>query len=205
MGQDLMRYPIFERNPRKAEGYMAKIGYSWSLREELPRSEPQSRINEPELSQPSCTAIQVGLVDLLQSFGVRPTAAVGQSSGEIAAAYCTVTISDEYAWGIAYYKAFYATLIATFGQRGKLVSVYLSSSGANVYIDRVAEQFDSYGLIVAYINSPQKVNLSEDEAQLMAMVSLAQEKIFARKLLVNVAYHSLPLESTASENERSID
>jgi acyl transferase domain-containing protein len=50
------------------------------------KSKDESRINEPELSQPVCTVIQMALVDLLRSFGVLPTAVVGHSSGEIAAA-----------------------------------------------------------------------------------------------------------------------
>lgn len=43
-------------------------------------------INLPEYSQPLCTALQIGLVELLRTFGIAPTAVVGHSSGEIAAA-----------------------------------------------------------------------------------------------------------------------
>jgi acyl transferase domain-containing protein len=50
------------------------------------KSKDESRINEPELSQPVCTVIQIALVDLLRSYGIEPTAVVGHSSGEIAAA-----------------------------------------------------------------------------------------------------------------------
>ena len=41
-------------------------------------------INEPELSQSLCTAIQIALIDLLESFAIRPSVVVGHSSGEIA-------------------------------------------------------------------------------------------------------------------------
>jgi acyl transferase domain-containing protein len=44
-------------------------------------------IDEPRFAQPLCTAIQIALVDLLNSFGLRPAAVVGHSSGEIAAAW----------------------------------------------------------------------------------------------------------------------
>jgi len=40
-----------------------------------------SRINKPEFSQPMCTAIQIGLVDLLRSWNVLPVVTVGHSSG----------------------------------------------------------------------------------------------------------------------------
>lgn len=51
--------------------------------DELRNSE---NIDRPEYSQPLSTAIQIGLVELLKSFGVVPKAVVGHSSGEIAAA-----------------------------------------------------------------------------------------------------------------------
>ena len=97
MGQDLMRYWILERSFREAERFMAKLRCSWSLRKELLSSGPQCRINEPELNLPLCTTLQVGLVYLLESFGVRPDAVVGHSWAEIVAAYCSGGISDRLA------------------------------------------------------------------------------------------------------------
>ena len=46
----------------------------------------ESKVHLTEYSQPLCTAIQVALVDLLESFEIYPTAIIGHSSGEIAAA-----------------------------------------------------------------------------------------------------------------------
>jgi acyl transferase domain-containing protein len=50
------------------------------------RGENDTNVNDAEYSQPLCTIIQVALVDLLNSFGLRPAKVVGHSSGEIAAA-----------------------------------------------------------------------------------------------------------------------
>lgn len=47
------------------------------------RPKSSSRISEAEISQPCCTALQIGLVNLLSSRNIRPTAVVGHSSGEI--------------------------------------------------------------------------------------------------------------------------
>jgi len=54
--------------------------------EELLRDKSSTNINSPAYSQPLCTALQIALIDLLEEFGVKPSAVVGHSSGEIAAA-----------------------------------------------------------------------------------------------------------------------
>ena len=68
---------IFFQAQRK--GYLTGV-------EELVKDERGSNINRPEFSQPISTAVQVALVDLLQSFGIHASVVVGHSSGEIAAA-----------------------------------------------------------------------------------------------------------------------
>lgn len=49
----------------------------WSLEEELLKPARTSRVQEAEFSQPLCTAVQVALVDLFASVGVKPGAVVG--------------------------------------------------------------------------------------------------------------------------------
>lgn len=70
-------------------------GSSWSLIKELLKDESVSRISEAEISQPATTAIQIALVDLLESFYIRPSRVVGHSSGEIAAAYAAGALTRE--------------------------------------------------------------------------------------------------------------
>lgn len=72
--------------------------------DEISKVAEQSRVNEAEFSQPLCTALQVGLVDLLASWKVSPRAVTGHSSGEIAAAYAAGAISSESAWKISYWR-----------------------------------------------------------------------------------------------------
>lgn len=72
--------------------------------EQLSKPVSESNINDAEFSQALCSVLQVALVDLLQDWGVRPRAAAGHSSGEIAAAYSTGAIDQESAWRIAYWR-----------------------------------------------------------------------------------------------------
>jgi acyl transferase domain-containing protein len=57
------------------------------LEVELNRDKTSKRVSEVHLSQPISVAIQLGLVDLLRSWGITPSAITSHSSGEIAAAY----------------------------------------------------------------------------------------------------------------------
>jgi len=52
-------------------------------------------VNHPSIAQCLTSLIQMGLVDLLSSFDVRPRAVVGHSMGEIAAAYVSLCTSCE--------------------------------------------------------------------------------------------------------------
>ncbi|EHK97193.1 putative Phthiocerol synthesis polyketide synthase type I PpsC [Glarea lozoyensis 74030] len=65
---------------------------SWTIEEELLKSAERSQISKAYLAQPLCTAIQIALVNSLTRCGIQPSAVVGHSSGEIAAA---TTISGD--------------------------------------------------------------------------------------------------------------
>ncbi|KAK1842828.1 polyketide synthase [Colletotrichum chrysophilum] len=56
------QYPVFAKAMEDAEKHLRAFGATWSLAEELAKSEG-SRINEAEISQPACTAVQLGLVE----------------------------------------------------------------------------------------------------------------------------------------------
>jgi acyl transferase domain-containing protein len=56
---------------------------SWSLEEQILAEADVSRIQEAAIAQPLCTALQIGLIDLLHSLDVRFHTVVGHSSGEI--------------------------------------------------------------------------------------------------------------------------
>lgn len=92
MGVELLQaYGIFRDSVARSAALLSSMGCSWDPVTELQRPKDKSRLKSPEISQPICTVLQIGLVDLLRSWGVVPRKVVGHSSGEIAAAYCAVS------------------------------------------------------------------------------------------------------------------
>ena len=201
MGRELLVYPVYKRTLQRAELYLHDLGCSWSLMDELLKEKGLSNVNGPEFSQPLCTALQIALVELLRSFGITPTAVVGHSSGEIAAAYCTGALSLRAACKVAYSRGRLAAQLAkTAMVKGSMLAVGLPESKVGRYLSKVALKFKHAGLVVACINSPKSVTLSGDEEQIDAVKDLLDEdSIFARKLQVEVAYHSPHMNQIAHE------
>lgn len=84
MGRALLYEATFAASVRAADAFFNKsLQAGWSVLEELTKAENESRINSAKFSQPLCTVLQVALVDLFRSWGIKPAAVVGHSSGEI--------------------------------------------------------------------------------------------------------------------------
>lgn len=149
--------------------------------------------------------LQIALVDLYSSWGITPSAVVGHSSGEIAAAYCVGGLSKESAWRVAYYRGLLASTMK-WPKRGAMLSVALSQQKAEDYINEVVPQSRKGDLAVGCVNSPTNVTLTGDEDCIDMFKSLMEEKcLFARKLAVPVAYHSKAMKHIASRYEALID
>ncbi|CAI7640712.1 unnamed protein product [Penicillium glandicola] len=162
---------------------------SWTLEEELMKSPEDSRIGEAAISQPLCTAVQILLVDMLHSAGVRFHTVVGHSSGEIGAAYAAGLITASDAMRIAYYRGIDAKLAGgKDGQQGGMMAVGLSPDEA-----RALCELPSFyeRLSVAAYNSSASVTISGDrDAIIEAKLKLDEDKKFARVLKLDTAYHS---------------
>ena len=163
------------------------------------RDKAETNIDQANFSQPICTALQVALIDLYASWGVAPSAVVGHSSGEIAAAYCTGALSKESAWRVAYFRGALAAALQR-PRRGTMMSVALSQHEAEAYIDEAVPQSRKKDLVVGCVNSPTNVTLTGDEDCVEMVRDLIEKKqIFARKLAVTVAYHSDAMKDIASQ------
>ncbi|KAL8801632.1 MAG: hypothetical protein Q9182_004317 [Xanthomendoza sp. 2 TL-2023] len=195
MGERLIRASDFVRARFKVlEDSLATLPSSdrpqWHLVDEILAPGDQSRLSEAELSQPLCTAIQIILVDLLQTAGITLSAVVGHSSGEIAAAYAAGFISAQDAIRIAYYRGLYArqAKAPSNNQKGAMLAVGTSWEDAQ---DLVNLRTFRGRLAIAAHNSSASVTLSGDaDAIIQAKKVFDEEKKFARMLKVDTAYHS---------------
>lgn len=182
-----MQFPIFAKSVEASEVYLKSIGAKWSATEELNRESKDSRIVESEYSQPLCSVLQIALVDLLESWNVRPVAVVGHSSGEIGAAYCLGALSAPDCLRIAYFRGLYSSQIQTISPdiKGSMMAVGLSESEG---IERAAT-IKSGKIGVAAINAPTSVTMSGDSEGIDELYEILNaEGIFARKLNVENAY-----------------
>ncbi|KAF2794878.1 putative polyketide synthase [Melanomma pulvis-pyrius CBS 109.77] len=205
MGRELVAFPTFQSSLKRSEESLLAMGCSWKLREELAKASG-AKLRSPKMSQPLCTALQIALVDLLSYFNIHPTAVVGHSSGEIAAAYSAGAISTESAMKLAYFRgALSERLVTCSDKKGSMISIGLSEDGVLPYIEQVFTQFLSGDLTVACINSPQNVTVSGDDLHVDMLESLLRdENIFARKLEVEVAYHSPQMSAIAEDYRKAI-
>ncbi|KAK6827388.1 polyketide synthase [Apiospora arundinis] len=186
IGRDLFRTSSpFSETIKSLDGYLQALGPDapdWKLEDELLKPGRTSRVNEAEFSQPLCTAIQIALVNLLTSVGVRPLALVGHSSGEIAAAYAAGGLTARDAIVVAFYRG---TVSKKQRRPGAMAAVGLGWNEV--------ERFLIPGVVVACDNSPKSTTLSGDAHLLEAVLINLRADLpttIISTLKVEKAYHS---------------
>ncbi|KAI1140606.1 hypothetical protein F5Y05DRAFT_410453 [Hypoxylon sp. FL0543] len=202
MGLELLNFLEFRRSLVRAESHFKSLGSTWSLIEELGKPDGLSRLDDPALAQPICTALQVALIELLAVWNIQPCGIVGHSSGEIAAAFCAGAISGPSAWTIAYFRGSLAARLATTDprHRGAMMSVQLSERDFHSYFEDIAHDCSVVDISIACENSPSSITVTGLEASVDRLKNrLDRDGVFARKLRIPVAYHSVHMQVIASE------
>lgn len=176
----------------------------WSIQEQLMLDKDSSQLGVAAISQPLCAALQIGLVDFLNSIGISFACVVGHSSGEVAAAYAAGRITQKEAMLIAYYRGRYADLASgTEGQAGGMLACGLSKKQAEDFCSRTEYKGR---ICVAVSNSPTLVTLSGDfSAVESAFTNLKEQSIFARMLNVDTAYHSFHMRRPIEEYSKALE
>ena len=192
MGKELLQSPLFRSTVDKCQEILNSLPDKscWSIEEELCKDRSCSNIYRSEFSQPLCTIVQLGLVDLLRFWSVKPNAVVGHSSGEIAAAYAAGMIDLRTAVIAAYYRGIYLSNLSravnNHTVKGSMCSIGLSELDARKFIQDYEDRVQ-----LAAINSPSNCTLSGDDEAIVEIVQSSKEtSLFCRQLKVDTAFHS---------------
>ncbi|KAI1760379.1 hypothetical protein GGR53DRAFT_509864 [Hypoxylon sp. FL1150] len=199
MGITLLRTESdFTRSILRSDAILKQLGATWNLVDELCKDETSTRLNDSKFGQPASTAIQVALVDLLKSWGVLPSAAIGHSSGEISAAYATGAITHDAAIRIAYERSFLADAAKKHvPEAGAMMAVGAGEVDTLAHIKNLSS---SGTVVVACVNSPSSTTVSGDAAGIEELQKILQaQDIFARRLKVDTAYHSHHMKAVSQE------
>jgi acyl transferase domain-containing protein len=175
---------------------------TWSLLEELTEPRTPEHLRQPEFSQPLVTALQLCILAVLESWGIKPQSVVGHSSGEMAAAYAAGLLSRADAITAAFYRGRAAVnrREEAEGNVGML-AVGLGPEALEPYLAKY--KGDAW---IACYNSPSSLTISGRRPALEALQDdIKAEGHFARLLQVDLAYHSELMHAIGEEYEQLLD
>ena len=198
MGKELLtKYPEYLKTIQYLDSVLRNLpeAPSWTLEASILEPSDTSRVSEVTHSQPLCTAIQIAMVDLISSWGIRPSVVAGHSSGEIAAAYTAGLLSSAQAIIVAYYRGY---VVGKARSEGAMLAAGINVELANEIIHKTS--LDDQ-VVVACVNSPESVTFSGSTQGIdQIFAELQTTNSFARKLKTGrKAYHSHMMREIGDE------
>ncbi|WP_066368516.1 type I polyketide synthase [Herbidospora mongoliensis] len=175
--------PVFRARLAECEAALAPF-VTWSLTEVL---EDGTALDRVDVVQPLLWAVMVSLAEVWRSYGVRPSAVVGHSQGEIAAAVVAGGLSLEDGARVVALRGLALTALAG---TGGMVSVALGRL-------ETGELLRPYGdrLSVAAFNGPSSTVVAGEPGALDELLALcAAREVRARRIPVDYASHSAQVE-----------
>ncbi|CAG8364717.1 unnamed protein product [Penicillium salamii] len=203
MGKELIHaFPKFRESLEQCDSALVRLGASFGVIDELQKDFEDSQINKAQYSQPLCTALQIALVNLLDSWGIHPDSVTGHSSGEIAAAYCAGAISLEDAMLVAYARGSATVELAEKGVDGAMAAVSMTREELGPLLSNLQRGKAS----IACSNSPSSFTVSGDKSAVDELQQvLRAQGVYNRRLVVGVAYHSHHMTLVADSYRAAID
>ena len=191
MGRELLeKDQVFRDVIEKCDELTRKIA-GWSLMEELTADEANSKLDQPQFAQPANFALQIALTEVWKSLGIIPDAVVGHSVGEVASTYVAGIYSLEDAMTVSIHRSIVQQKAMG---KGTMMALGLSEGEAREIIKGM-ENID-----IAAVNSQNSVTLSGSLETVDKIVEkFSDSNVFARKMKVNVAYHSYQMEPYKEE------
>ena len=135
--------------------------------------------NDLLVCQPAILFLQVGLLHLVEFWGIRASCVVGHSLGEIAAAYASGTVTLDEAITLQYYRALHQVRLAGTGSMAALrVSPEEGQALCKVHKD----------LFVACVNAHQSITIAGDINVIKEVCAANPDN--AKELRVKCAFHT---------------
>nr|WP_156758730.1 type I polyketide synthase [Actinokineospora pegani] len=189
MGLDLIdAEPVFATRMKECAEALRPF-VSWDLGDVLGDAEALERV---DVVQPALWAVMVSLAAVWQAHGVTPSAVVGHSQGEIAAAVVAGALSLEDGARVVALRS--KAIAARLAGRGGMVSLALP-------VEKVRERIAGFdGVGIAAVNGPSSVVISGDNPGLDAVVAAAEDEgVRVRRVPVDYASHSAQVEALEAE------
>ena len=182
--------PVFAAGVRACGEELARH-VEWSL-EDVLRGAGGPSLERIEVVQPALFAVMVALAGLWRACGVHPTAVVGHSQGEIAAAHVAGGLSLADAISVVVLRSH---MLAELAGQGGVASIALSPAQLAPRLERWGER-----LVIAAVNGPTMVNVAGDRQALDEFLrECAAEGLRAREVPATVASHSPRVEGIRQE------
>ncbi|MGW4490333.1 SDR family NAD(P)-dependent oxidoreductase [Amycolatopsis sp. NPDC004368] len=189
MGRDLLASSaVFASRMEECASALVRFT-DWSLLEVLDDEAALARV---DVVQPVLWAVMVSLAAVWESWGVQPSAVVGHSQGEVAAAVVAGALSVEDGARVV---ALRSKALAMLAGSGGMVSVAVSPEEAEQLLSAVGGN-----LSIAATNSAHSVVVAGDTAALDRLVAHCQtEEIDGRRINVDYASHTAGMERVRDE------
>ena len=187
----LIHEPKFKESIEKIDALLKRYKASWSLITELNKSEEASRLHENPIGQTALFAIHFALTELLESWGITPSAVVGHSLGEISAAWASGALRLHKALQLVLFRS---QLHEKCSPTGCMAAIGLSEEDARSMLRdiRVENEVD-----VAVVNSPGNIVLAGGKHAMEKVenhVTSTRSNVFWKKLSTTRAYHSREMD-----------
>lgn len=176
---------VFARALEEVDAHLQPL-LGWSVVEQL-KTADVAALAGTDVAQPLLFAVQVGVVRALAAEGVEPSACVGHSVGEIAAAWAAGALSLEDACRVVVARS--REQERTRGA-GRMAALNLPEAQASEVLERLGLRLE-----VAAVNSSSAVTVAGDEQDLERLAAEAAAKGWRLvKLDLDYAFHSAALD-----------
>lgn len=184
MGRRLLSDPVFATAIDEVDALFSQYA-DFSLHKELAGENGDDRYERTEIAQPALFALQVGITRMLAQRGVVPSAVIGHSVGEVAAAWACGALSLPDAVCVIFQRS---RLQGSTKGRGRMTAVGISGEET---LALIAQHNLGDLVCVAGFNSSRGATVAgSPEALSLLEAALAEHALFFRRLDLDYAFHS---------------